>query len=139
VQVPGFHPKYPPDPLAARLPVVYKNSQGGGIAIPPQVMSHDEYIPLPKIRKQRRTDAVLTPYADRCERQCGLTRRVFFQTLRAMIATILTIPKVVDDWLCGVQEPDAAEEPEGLAGEHRRVALVDSAKIQALPTARSGS
>jgi hypothetical protein len=59
--------------------------------MPTQIMSNGEDIPLPKLRKQWRVEAVLTQYASRCERQFSLTRRVFFQTLRGMIATILTI------------------------------------------------
>jgi hypothetical protein len=99
---------------------------------------YGECIPPAKIRNQRRIDAVLTQYADQCERKCGLTRRVFFRRLRGMIATILPITKVFDDRLCGVRETDAPEGPVRLAGEHRRVALTDSAKIQALATAHSG-
>ena len=101
-------------------------------------MCGGEYIPLPRIRRPRRIGTVLTQYADRCERKCGLTRRVFFQTLRGMIATTLTVMKVFDDWLRGRQEIGAAEEPERLVGEPRRVSLTDSAKSRALTTAASG-
>jgi hypothetical protein len=137
MQAPGFHPKSPPDPLAARLPVVGRNSQEG---IRHSYVNHvnGEYIPLAEIRKQRRIAAVLTKDAGRCERKCGLTRRVFFQTLRRMIATLLTMTNVFDYWLCGGQETDAAGKPGKLAGKHRSVALIDSANIRALTRATSG-
>jgi glycosyl hydrolase family 39 (putative alpha-L-iduronidase) len=48
------------------------------------------------------------------------------------------VTKAFDDRLCGVQESVAAEVPERLTGEHRRVALTDSAKTQTLMAARAG-
>jgi hypothetical protein len=139
VQAPGFHPKYPPDPLAISLRGVNKNSQEGGIPIPTQVMSNGEYMLLPKIRDKRWTAAVLTQYADRCKGKYGLTRRVFFQMLRGIIATIRSMTKIFDQCFRGVQMTDAAEEPEKLGEEHRRVALMDSAKVRTLTPSRSGS
>lgn len=139
MQAPQFHPKYQPDPLAISLSGVYKNSQEGGIPIPTQVMSNGEYILLPKIRDKRWTDTVLTQYADRCKGKYGLTCRVFFQMFRGIIATIRTMTKIFDQWFRGVQKTDAAEEPENLGEEHRRVALIDSAMVQTLTPSRSGS
>ena len=115
-----------------------KNSQEGGIAVPPQVMSNDKDIPLPKIREQRRIDALPACYPGRLERTCGLTRRAFCRTLSGMIPTILTITKAFDSQLCDALETGAAGEPKSLAGEHRKVALTDSAKIQAIAVAGSG-
>jgi hypothetical protein len=118
--------------------VACKNSQEGGIAVPTQVMSNDKDIPLPKIREKRRIDALPARYPGRLERICGLTRRAFCRVLSGMIPTILTITKTFDSQLCDAQETGAAGEPESLAGEHRKVALTDSAKIQAIAVAGSG-
>jgi hypothetical protein len=92
-------------------------------------MEEDELMP----------DAVLTQYADRCKGKYGLTPRVFFQMLRGMIATIRSMTKIFDPWFRGIQKTDAAEEPEKLGEEHRRVALIDSAMVQILTSSRSGS
>jgi hypothetical protein len=101
-------------------------------------MSHAGCIPPTTIRDRRLIDAAPTRHAGLCERNGGLTRRIFFRTLRGIIAIILPMMKVFDDRLCGVLETKIPEAPARLAGEQRRVALTDSAKIQALTNARSG-
>jgi hypothetical protein len=55
-----------------------------------------------------------------------------------MTAITPTISQVLGGRLRGVQETGAAERPERLAAEVRRVALTDSARVQALTTARAG-
>jgi hypothetical protein len=90
------------------------------------------------IRKQRLINPVLTLYADRRERKCGLTRRAFYRTLRGIIARILTVMHVFDSRLCHVQETGAGESPVRRTGEHHRIRPTDSAKIRALTTEGTG-
>jgi Glycosyl hydrolases family 39 len=117
----------------------YKDAQEEVIATPLQVTSHGHSIPLSKMRRQRRLDVMLTQCADWCKKKGALTRLAFFQILRGMIVATLTITKGFDYQLYGGQEIDAAEEPQKPAGERRRVTLTDSAKVQALTEASSGS
>jgi hypothetical protein len=101
-------------------------------------MLHDKYTALPRLTNPGLVDPVPARHVDQGEREWGLTRRIFFRTLRGMTATILPIKKVFNSWRCGIQESDAATEPERLAGEHRRVDLTDSAKVRALTSAGFG-
>jgi Glycosyl hydrolases family 39 len=106
-----------------------------GIGIPAQVMSSGECVPLPKIRKQRWIDALPGMDLGRCERTCGLTRRAFCRALGGML---LTIGETRSPQSCNAQETGTAGERESVMGEHRKVALTDSAQIQAIAAAGSG-
>ena len=101
-------------------------------------MSNNECVPQSKILKRRWTGEVPTWYGKRCEGKCGLTRRRFVQTLRGMLASILTIAKLLASQLYGGQVASVSEKPAILAGGPRRVALTDSAKSQPPPAPGSG-
>ena len=51
--------------------------------IPTQVVSSDEYFPSPQTREQKEVEARLVALADDLAKKQGMTRRRFFQTLRA--------------------------------------------------------
>ena len=72
----------------------------------------------------------MTRYDDRGEREGGLTRRLFVQTLRTIIASILTIPKPSDLQGFGVPAGGAGGALGTPAVEHLRVEIACSAKLQ---------
>ena len=48
--------------------------------IPVQIVSSDEFVPVPQTPKQREVEARLTVLAEQLARSQGLTRRQFFRT-----------------------------------------------------------
>ena len=52
--------------------------------VPTQIVSSDEYIPVPQTEKQREVEARLTDMSDALARRQGMSRRRFFQTAAGM-------------------------------------------------------
>ena len=57
--------------------------------VPTQIVSSDEYLPVPQTEKQREVEARLKEMSDRLARRQGLSRRRFFQTASGMAASFL--------------------------------------------------
>src|SRR5271169_2550146 len=54
--------------------------------VPTQIVSSDEYLPVPQTANQRAVEARLKELSDRLARRQGLSRRRFFQTAAGMAA-----------------------------------------------------
>jgi uncharacterized protein len=62
--------------------------------IPTQIVSSDEYFPLPQSPLQRRVEALTRDLGDAQARRHGVTRRRFFQTASGMAAAFLAMNEV---------------------------------------------
>ena len=62
--------------------------------VPTQIVSSDEYMPVPQSAKQRQVEARLKELSDRFARQQGLSRRRFFQTAAGMAASFVAMNQV---------------------------------------------
>jgi predicted TIM-barrel fold metal-dependent hydrolase len=83
--------------------------------IPTQVLTNQEYIPLPKTEKQRQVDYLLNEYADKYGKKRGLSRRAFFKTASGFAAALLAMNKVYGMKFFDVEEVEAADEAAALA------------------------
>ena len=52
--------------------------------VPTQIVSSDEYMPVPQTPRQREVEARLKDMADRLAKHQGVSRRRFFQTAAGM-------------------------------------------------------
>src|SRR5437763_12789910 len=75
--------------------------------VPTQIVSSDEYMPVPQTAKQREVEARLKDLSDRLARRQGLSRRRFFQTASGMAASFLVMNQVFGR-LFEVSEAEAA-------------------------------
>src|SRR5271154_2065838 len=75
--------------------------------VPTQIVSSDEYMPVPQSAKQREVEARLKDLSDRLARRQGLSRRRFFQTASGMAASFLVMNQVFGR-LFEVSEAEAA-------------------------------
>src|SRR5215471_21311585 len=85
--------------------------------VPTQIVSSDEYLPVPQTRKQREVEARLKDLSDRLARRQGVSRRRFFQTASGMAASFLVMNEVFGRLFEGSEAeaatPDMAAERAG--------------------------
>ena len=62
--------------------------------VPTQIVSSDEYLPVPQTARQREVEARLIDMSDRLARRQGLSRRRFFQTAAGMAASFVALNQV---------------------------------------------
>src|SRR5205807_4142714 len=62
--------------------------------VPTQIVSSDEYLPIPQTAKQREVEARLKQMSDRLAKRQGLSRRRFFQTASGMAASFVALNQV---------------------------------------------
>src|SRR5438128_2448797 len=62
--------------------------------VPTQIVSSDEYMPVPQSAKQREVEARLKEMSDRLAGRQGLSRRRFFQTAAGMAASFVAMNQV---------------------------------------------
>ncbi len=62
--------------------------------VPTQIVSSDEYLPVPQTEKQREVEARLREMSNRLARRQGQSRRRFFQTASGMAASFVALNKV---------------------------------------------
>jgi hypothetical protein len=62
--------------------------------VPTQIVSSDEYMPVPQTRRQREVEARLKEMSARLARRQGLSRRQFFQTAAGMAASFVALNQV---------------------------------------------
>jgi predicted TIM-barrel fold metal-dependent hydrolase len=62
--------------------------------VPTQIVSSDEFEPVPQSPRQREVQARLTEIADRMAKRTGTSRRQFFQTAAGMAASFVAINQV---------------------------------------------
>jgi predicted TIM-barrel fold metal-dependent hydrolase len=75
--------------------------------VPTQIVSSDEFPPVPQTAKQREVEARLTAMSDRLARRMGVSRRRFFQTASGMAASFVAINQVFGP-IFDVTEAEAA-------------------------------
>ena len=95
--------------------------------VPTQIVSSDEYLPVPQTEKQREVEARLKEMSDRLARRQGVSRRRFFQTASGMAASFVAMNQVFgpifDASVAEAATPDmAADRAQALVGpvHHRR-------------------
>jgi predicted TIM-barrel fold metal-dependent hydrolase len=75
--------------------------------VPTQIVSSDEFPPVPQTAKQREVEARLATMSDRLARRMGVSRRRFFQTASGMAASFVAINQVFGP-IFDVTEAEAA-------------------------------
>jgi uncharacterized protein len=75
--------------------------------VPTQIVSSDEYLPVPQTERQREVEVRLKEMAGQLSRRQGLSRRRFFQTAAGMAASFVAINQVFGR-LFEVSEAEAA-------------------------------
>ena len=75
--------------------------------VPTQIVSSDEYMPVPQTAQQREVEARLKELSDQLARKQGLPRRRFFQTAAGMAASFVAMNQVFGR-LFEVSEAEAA-------------------------------
>ena len=76
---------------AALLPAEFASFDG---PIPTQIVSSDEYAPIPQTPAQREVEGRLKLLADELARRQGLTRRQFLRTAAGMAAAFVAMNDV---------------------------------------------
>src|SRR5207247_8366714 len=62
--------------------------------VPTQIVSSDEYLPVPQTERQREVEARLKEMSGRLAKRQGLSRRRFFQTASGMAASFVAMNQV---------------------------------------------
>src|SRR5437764_9910383 len=75
--------------------------------VPTQIVSSDEYLPVPQTAEQREVEARLKELSDGLAKRQGLSRRRFFQTASGMAASFVAMNQVFGR-LFDVSEAEAA-------------------------------
>ncbi len=75
--------------------------------VPTQIVSSDEYLPVPQSPRQREVEARLIDLSDRLARRQGQSRRRFFETASGMAASFVALNQVFGP-LFDVSEAEAA-------------------------------
>src|SRR5580704_14391662 len=75
--------------------------------VPTQIVSSDEYLPIPQTAQQREVEARLVDMSDRLAKHQGLSRRRFFQTAAGMAASFVALNTVFGRYFA-VSEAEAA-------------------------------
>src|ERR1700684_1950954 len=75
--------------------------------VPTQIVSSDEYLPIPQTAQQREVEARLGEMSDRLPPHQGAARRRFFQTAAGMAASFVAMNQVYGN-LFAASEAEAA-------------------------------
>ena len=75
--------------------------------VPTQIVSSDEFAPVPQSPRQKEVEARLTDMSDRIATRLGVSRRRFFQTASGMAASFVAINQVFGN-IFDVSEAEAA-------------------------------
>jgi uncharacterized protein len=75
--------------------------------VPTQIVSSDEYLPVPQSARQREVEARLKAMSDTLAKRQGLSRRRFFQTASGMAASFVAMNQVFGP-IFSVSEAEAA-------------------------------
>src|ERR1700687_2544450 len=82
--------------------------------VPTQIVSSDEYLPVPQSAKQREVEARLKEMSGALAKHQGLSRRRFFQTASGMAASFVALNQVFgrlfDVSVAEAATPDMAEQ-----------------------------
>ncbi len=91
--------------------------------VPTQIVSSEEYLPVPQTKSQREVEARLKAMSDELAKRQGLSRRRFFQTAAGMAASFVAMNQVFgylfDASVAEAATPDLANErAAGLSGQY---------------------
>jgi predicted TIM-barrel fold metal-dependent hydrolase len=91
--------------------------------VPTQIVSSEEYLPVPQTKPQREVEARLKAMSDELAKRQGLSRRRFFQTAAGMAASFVAMNQVFghlfDASVAEAATPDLANErAAGLSGQY---------------------
>src|SRR3954451_18653409 len=75
--------------------------------VPTQIVSSDEYLPVPQTAQQKEVEARLIEMSDRLAKRQGMSRRRFFQTAAGMAASFVAMNQVFGPYF-GASEAEAA-------------------------------
>src|ERR1700742_2533162 len=75
--------------------------------VPTQIVSSDEYLPVPQTAQQKEVEARLIDMSDLLAKRQGLSRRRFFQTAAGMAASFVAMNEVFGRYL-SASEAEAA-------------------------------
>ena len=82
--------------------------------VPTQIVSSDEYLPVPQTEKQREVEVRLKQMGDRLAKRQGLSRRRFFQSATGMTASFVAMNEVFgrifDASIAEAATPEMAEQ-----------------------------
>src|SRR5271167_1416432 len=78
--------------------------------VPTQIVSSDEYLPVPQTAQQREVEARLTAMSDRLAKHQGLSRRRFFQTAAGMAASFVAMNQVFGRYFAASEAEAATPE-----------------------------
>jgi predicted TIM-barrel fold metal-dependent hydrolase len=92
----------------------FDEERGASLPIPTQVVSNEEFYPLPQTKEQKRVEHHLTKLADEQANRLGLTRREFLATSGGMAAAFMAINSVFGNFFdveaSEMLEPSASAE-----------------------------
>src|SRR5580704_8004177 len=95
--------------------------------VPTQIVSSDEYMPVPQSAKQREVEARLKELSERLAQRQGLSRRRFFQTASGMAASFVAMNQVFgrlfEASMAEAATPDVAA---ALAANHSGQFIIDT-------------
>src|SRR4051794_1015845 len=75
--------------------------------VPTQIVSSDEYLPVPQTAQQKEVEARLIEMSDRLAKRQGMSRRRFFQTAAGMAASFVAMNQIFGPYF-GASEAEAA-------------------------------
>jgi predicted TIM-barrel fold metal-dependent hydrolase len=78
--------------------------------VPTQIVSSDEYLPVPQTAEQKQVEARLIAMSDRLARRQGLSRRGFFQTTAGMAASFVAMNQVFGHYFDATEAEAATPE-----------------------------
>jgi predicted TIM-barrel fold metal-dependent hydrolase len=82
---------------------------GTNIPLPMQVVSNEEFQPMPQSADQKKVEQLILSMADEYGRRLGMSRRAFLQTTGGMAAAFLAMNKVYGGEAFKVSEADALD------------------------------
>ena len=78
--------------------------------VPTQIVSSDEYLPVPQTAQQKEVEARLIEMSDRLAKRQGLSRRRFFQTAAGMAASFVAMNEVFGRYFAASEAEAATPE-----------------------------
>src|SRR6516162_5404824 len=78
--------------------------------VPTQIVSSDEYLPIPQTAQQKKVEARLIEMSDRLAKRQGISRRRFFETAAGMAASFVAMNQVFGHYFAASEAEAATPE-----------------------------
>src|SRR6516165_7503931 len=78
--------------------------------VPTQIVSSDEYLPIPQTAQQKKVEARLIEMSDRLAKRQGISRRRFFETAAGMAASFVAMNQVFGRYFAASEAEAATPE-----------------------------